>query len=238
MTVNGQPPAPGTVTLTIDGAPQLYTAPVHVTGDGSHTATAQTADGSATTTFFVDSGPPVITLTTPSAGGAVAQGSSATPGLLVQRRRHRRADVRLERERVHHVGARLPHVHGHRRRQARQDVERIGDLRRDPHHDAGADATYARTRLVNADFGCADADVHCKVTKPGGGTSTVTSGNALPTDIPGGYTLAVTLTTAPATAPRSRAATRSARRPRAGKIVFTQPITSGRSTPTAPASFS
>ena len=74
VTVNGAPPAPNTATLSIDGgAPAPYTGPVNVTGDGLHTATAQTATGSDSTFFLVDSTPPTITFGAPAANLAVDQ---------------------------------------------------------------------------------------------------------------------------------------------------------------------
>ena len=78
--VNNAPPAPGAATLSIDGgAPMPYAGPVNVTGDGLHTATAQTANGSDSTFFLVDSSPPAITFAAPAANLAFEQnGPSAS----------------------------------------------------------------------------------------------------------------------------------------------------------------
>jgi WD40-like Beta Propeller Repeat/Right handed beta helix region len=223
VTVNGQPPAPGAATLSIDGgAAQLYTAPVHVTGDGSHTATAQTAEGSATTTFFVDSGPPVITLTTPSANGAVAQGSSTTPvfsctdaGIGVQSCASTGTAFTTSALGFHTFTVTAVDKLGKTSiASATYDVIRITT--------PAIGATYARSSTVNADFGCA-ASTACtaNVTKPGGGTVAVTSGNALPTGIQGSYTFTVTNNdTSGHSATLSRAYTVGPAVSAAGKIVF------------------
>ncbi len=74
VTVNGQAPAPGAATLSIDGGPPAtYVGPVPVTGDGLHTATAQTATGSDSTFFLVDSTAPTITFGAPAANVAFDQ---------------------------------------------------------------------------------------------------------------------------------------------------------------------
>ena len=79
VSVAGQAPAPGTATYSLDGGPdQPYTGTVSVSTNGFHTLIAQTADGSASKSFLVDSSAPTITFTSPSAEGAVLQGSSAT----------------------------------------------------------------------------------------------------------------------------------------------------------------
>ncbi len=223
VTVNGQPPAPGTTMLSIDGgAAQLYTAPVHVTGDGSHTAFAQTADGSATTTFFVDSGPPVITLTTPSAGGAVAQGSSATPvfscsdaGIGVQSCASTGSTFTTSALGFHTFTVAAADKLGKTSTaSATYDVIRITT--------PATGATYARSSVVNADFGCA-ASTTCtaKVTKPDASIVTVTSGSALPTDLQGSYTFTVTNSdTSGHSATLSRGYTVGPPVSAAGKLVF------------------
>jgi hypothetical protein len=192
VAVNGQAPDPGTATLSIDGVEQPYTAPVHVTGDGLHTAFAQTAHGSATTSFFVDSGSPVITLTTPSQNGAVAQGSSATPvfsctdaGIGVQSCASAGNAFTTSVLGFHMFTVNAADKLGKTSSaSANYAVIRITT--------PALNASYGRTASVNADFGCGTPTCTATVTKPGGGTVNVANGAALPTDTTGTYTLAVT----------------------------------------------
>ncbi len=113
VTVNGVPPAPNTATLSIDGgAPAPYTGPVNVSGDGLHTATAQTATGSDSTFFLVDSTPPAITFGAPAANVAVDQNGPNASSFSCRRRRDRRAVVQRPGD-LRHRRPRLPRVLGH-----------------------------------------------------------------------------------------------------------------------------
>ena len=191
VTVNGQAPAPGTATLAIDGgAPQPYTAPVPVAGDGPHTATAQTADGSATTSFFIDTLPPVVDLATPTDGGAVAQGSPATPsftcadaGIGVQSCTSSAFDTASLGFHTFTVNA-SDKLGNQATASAIYAVIAITA--------PAADASLVRGTVVNASFACGTPTCTALVTKPGGATVAVANGAPLPTDVEGTYSLAVT----------------------------------------------
>ncbi len=193
VTVDNAAPAAGVATLSIDGGPAVpYTSPVAVSGDGFHTATAQTADGSATTSFLIDTKPPVVTLTTPSVGGAVAQGSSATPVFSC-------SDAGIGIDTCASTGSAFTtsalgfhtfmvtgtdKLHNSASASATYAVIRIST--------PALNAAYTRTTAVTADFACGTTTCTATVTKPGGAVVNVTSGGPLPTDLTGTYTLAVT----------------------------------------------
>ena len=220
--VNGTTPDSGVATLSIDGGPAApYTAPVSVSGDGAHTATAQTADGSATTTFLIDTTPPVIALTTPSQGGAVALGSSATPVFSC-------SDAGIGVDSCASTGAAYTtsalgfhtftvtgtdKLHQSASSSATYAVIRIST--------PALGATYSRTTAVNADFACGTPTCTATVMKPGGGTVSVANGAPLPTDVAGAYTLAVRATDGAQTAILSRSYTVGPLS-LTGKILFTR----------------
>ena len=193
VSVDNAPPADGVATLSIDGGPAApYASPVSVSGDGFHTATAQTADGSATTSFLIDTGPPVVTLTTPAVGGAVAQGSAATPvfscsdaGIGVSTCMSTGDAFTTSSLGFHTFTVTgTDKLHKSASASATYAVIRITT--------PTLNASYGRTATVNADFGCGTPTCTATVTKPGGGTVNIASGAALPTDTTGTYTLAVT----------------------------------------------
>ena len=163
----------------------------------------------------------MITLTTPSAGGAVAQGSSATPvfscsdaGIGLQSCAVSGAAFTTSALGFHTFTVSAADKLGNAASaSATYDVIRITT--------PAIGATYPRSSVVNADFGCA-ASTTCTaaVTKPGGASVTVTNGAPLPTDVSGAYTFTVTNSDGSHTAKLSRGYTVGPPTVAAGRIVF------------------
>jgi hypothetical protein len=226
VTIDGQPPQPGAATLSIDGgAPEPYANPVTVTGDGPHTATAVSANGSATTVFLIDESPPTITFTTPADGLGVPLGSSATPvfscsdaGIGVDTCTPSTFDTS-------NLGFHTFTV---------DSADKIGGQG----HTVTKSVTYAvikitspadgasflRSTSASSSFDCGPvASCTADVTQPDGTHVTLSSGQPIPTGQTGSYTFAVTSADAAghsATLTESYTVTPPASL--AGKIVFTR----------------
>ncbi len=83
VTVGGTEADASSVQVSVDGgAPQAYTGPVLVTGEGLHTVVATAATGTASTSFVIDTQPPAVTISTPTDGSTFAQGEPVTPEFL------------------------------------------------------------------------------------------------------------------------------------------------------------
>ncbi len=201
VTVDGAPPAPGVATLSIDGgAPLPYTGPVTVTGDGLHTATAQTATGSDSTIFLVDSSAPAITFGAPAANLAFEQNQSNTSsftctdaGIGVQScsgpSTFDTASLGF-----HNFSVTATDLLGHAAtRSITYGVIRFSSPAQ------GASVVHGAS--VNADFSCGSltGGTTCTATvtrltpAPAGSPVAITSGQPLPTSVAGTYSVTVTL---------------------------------------------
>jgi hypothetical protein len=191
--VDGQAPAAGSVTVSIDGgADQPYTGTISVTTDGPHTLTAHAATGSASITFFVDSSPPTVTITVPNTATAFSQGQSVTPaftcadgGIGVQTCVAASLAIDTTTLGWHSFAVTATDKLG---KQHTETVPYVVIKITTP----AAGATFPRSAVVNASYSCGTGfTCSATVTPPGGSPVPVANGTPLPTAVQGAYSMAV-----------------------------------------------
>ena len=170
VTIGGNAPAPGAATISVDGgAPQTYTGPVSVTGDGPHTVLAQSANGSASTTFLVDASPPTVTITVPATATAISQNDTVTPAFTC-------ADAGIGVQSCVVSGAAFSTATLGWKTFSVTATDKLGKQHTESVAYAvvkvvtpAAGATFARSAVVNASYDCGSgATCSATVTPPGG----------------------------------------------------------------------